>query len=81
MAVETRTDAAAAEASATPPVNVTMSAMDLFIPTIPDANPEGIEQRFKYSTLKNIEGDPDYEQMCITCKEISRNSIAIKSTF
>ena len=56
MAVETRTDAAAAEASATPPVNVTVSAMDSFIPTIPDANPEGIERRFKYSTLTKIEG-------------------------
>ena len=59
MAVETRTDAAAAGVAATTPVNVTMSTMDLFIPTIPEANPEGIEQRFKYSTLKKIEGELD----------------------
>ena len=43
MAVETGTDAAAAGAAAGPPLNVTMSAMDSFIPTIPDANPEEIE--------------------------------------
>ena len=81
MAVETRTDAAAAEASATPPVNVTVSAMDSFIPTIPDANPEGIKQGFKYSTLTKIEGVPDYEQMCIVHKKLCRNSIAINSMF
>ena len=65
MAVETRTYVAAVGAAATPPVNVTMSAMDLFIPTIPNANPKGIEQRLKYSALTKIEGEADYEQMCI----------------
>ena len=43
IAVETRMDVAAAGSEATPPVNVTVSAMDSFIPTIPNDNPEGID--------------------------------------
>ena len=45
MSVETRTDlaAAGAGAAAKPPVNVTVSAMDSFISTIPNANPKGID--------------------------------------
>ena len=81
MAVETRTDAAAAETAATPPVNATLSAMDLFILTTPDANPKGIERQFKYSTLTNIQGWEDYERMCIAHEELFRKVIAIKSTF
>ena len=81
MAVETRMDAAEAVEAATPPVNVTMSTMYLFIPTIPDANPEEIEQRFKYSTLTKNKGGADYERMCVAREEIFRNAIAINSTF
>ena len=58
-----------------------MSAIDLFIPIIPNNNPEGIKRRFKYSTLTKIEGEPDYERMCIVREEIFRIAIAIKSTF
>ena len=80
-AVDNITDAAAAGASSTPPVNVTVSVMDSFIPTIPDANPKGTERKFKYSTLTKIEGEPYYGRMCIACEELCRNAIAIKSTF
>ena len=81
MTVDNRTDAVAAGAGSTPPVNVTVCAMDLFVPTIPDANPEGIERRFKYSTLKKIEGERDYKRMCIVREELCRKSIVINSTF
>ena len=74
-------DVATAGAAETPPVNVTLSAMESFIPTIPDAIPKGIKRRFKYSTLTKIEGGADYKQMCIAREELFRNVIAINSTF
>ena len=74
-------DVAAAGSEATPPVNVTVSAMDLFILTTPDANPKGIERQLKYSTLTNIQGWEDYKRMCIAHEELFRKVIAIKSTF
>ena len=55
--------------------------MDTFIPTIPEANPEGIERRFKYDSLTKIEGEPTYDQMYIVREELCRKVIAIKSSF
>ena len=81
MAVETRLDAAALGAAATPPVNVNVPAMDSFIPISPDANPNGMKQEFKYSNLTKIEGGAAYKHMCIARKELLCNTIAIKSTF
>ena len=60
---------------------MTTTIMDTFIPTIPEANPEGIERRFKYDSLTKIEGEPTYEQMYIVREELCRNAIAIKSSF
>ena len=55
--------------------------MDTYVPIIPDPKPDDIEQRFKHTTLTNIEDKPDYKQMCIVREELFCNAIAIKSTF
>ena len=57
------------------------SAMDTYVPIIPDPKLDNIERRFKHPTLTTIENEPDYEQMCIVREELFRNAIAIKSTF
>ena len=58
-----------------------VSAMDTYVPIIPDPNPDDIDCRFKNPTLTRIEDKPDYEQMCTIWKELFRNAIVIKSTF
>ena len=58
-----------------------VSAMDTYVPIIPDPKPDDIEWRFKHLTLTKIEYKPDYEQMCIVREELFRNAIVIKSTF
>ena len=58
-----------------------VSAMDTYVPIIPDPKPEDIKQRFKHPTLTKIEDEPDYEQICIVREELFRNAIAINSTF
>ena len=63
------------------PATVYASAMDTYVPIIPDPKPDDIERRFKHPTLTTIENEPDYEQMCVVRKELFRNAIAIKSTF
>ena len=63
------------------PAPIYASAMDIYVPIIPDPKPDNIEQRFKHPTLTTIKKEPDYEQMCIIHKELFRNAIAIKSTF
>ena len=68
-------------APAPEPAPVYVSAMDTYVPIIPDPKPDDNERRFKHPTLTKIEGEPDYEQMCIVREEIFRNAIAIKSTF
>ena len=57
------------------------SAMDTYVPIIPNLKPDDIERRFKHPTLTTIENEPDYKQMCIVREELFRNVIAIKSTF
>ena len=68
-------------APAPEPAPVYVSAMDTYMPIIPDPKPDDMERRFKHPTLTKIEDEPDYEQMCIFCKELFLNAIAIKSTF
>ena len=63
------------------PAPVYVSAMDTYVPITPNPKPDDIERRFKHPTLTKIEGEPDYEQMCIVREEIFRNAIAMKSTF
>ena len=86
-----RTSATARAAAAVPPAlnpenepepaPVYASAMDTYVPIIPDPKPDDIERRFKHITLITIENEPDYEQMCVVREELFRNAIAIKSTF
>ena len=46
-------------ATAPEPAPVYASAMDTYVPTIPDPKPDDIERRFKHPTLSTIENDPD----------------------
>ena len=68
-------------ATAPEPAPVYASAMDTYVPTIPDPKPDDIKRRFKHPTLYPIEDEPDYEQMCVVRKRLFRNAIAIKYTF
>ena len=58
-----------------------VSAMDAYVPIIPNPKPEDIEQRFKHPTLTTMDNELDYEQICIVREELFRDAIAIKSTF
>ena len=55
-------------ATATEPAPVYASAMDTYVPIIPEPKPDDIEQRFKHPTLTTIENEPDYKQMCVAAK-------------
>ena len=68
-------------ATAPEPTPVYASAMDTYMPIMPEPKPDDIERRFKHPTLTTIENKPNYEQMCIVREELFRNAIAIKYTF
>ena len=68
-------------APAPEPAPVYVSAMDTYVPIIPDPNPDDIERCFKHPTLTKIEDELNYKQICIIREELFRNSITIKSTF
>ena len=68
-------------ATALEPASFYASAMDTYMPIIPDPKPDNIERRFKHPTLTTIKNEPDYEQMCVVREELFRNAIVIKSTF
>ena len=68
-------------ATAPEAARVYASAMDTYVPIIPDPKPDDNEKRFKYPTLTMIENEPDYEQMCVVRKKFFHDAIAIKSTF
>ena len=82
-----RTSATARAAAASPPSSnaatapepapVYASAMDTYVPIIPDPKPDDIERRFKHPTLTTIENELDYEQMFVVREELFRNVIAI----
>ena len=61
------------------PAPVYVSAMDTYVPIIPDPNPENIKRCFKHPTLTKIEDEPNYEQMFTVREELFRNAIAINS--
>ena len=68
-------------APAPEPAPVYVSAMDTYVPIIPDPKPDDIDRRFKHPTLTKIEDKPNYKQMCIVREELFCDAIAIKSTF
>ena len=74
------TAAATAAASMTPPT-VMVSAMDTYIPNVPEVSAEDIMARFKTTTLTKIEGEPTYIEMDNIRDELYRNAMAIKSCF
>ena len=55
--------------------------MDTYAPSIPKINPNDVKLRFPYQQLTKIEGEPDYEQICVVREEIYRNALSIKSSF
>ena len=62
------------------PALLYVSALNTYVPIIPDLKPEDIERRFKHPTVTKIEDKSNYEQMCTVRKELFRNAISIKST-
>jgi hypothetical protein len=64
----------------TPPT-VMVSAMDTYIPNVPEVSAEDIMARFKTTTLTKIEGEPTYIEMDNIRDELYRNAMAIKSCF
>ena len=50
-------------ATAPKPAPVYASAMDTYVPIIPNLKPDDMERRFKHPTLTMIENEPDYKQM------------------
>ena len=68
-------------ATASAPQNIQVSLMDTCVPSIPDIKPGDVKLRFPYQQLTKIEGEPEYEKMCIVREEIYRNALSIKSSF
>ena len=68
-------------APAPEPSPVYVSAMETYMPIIPDPKPDNIKQRFKHPTLTKSEDKPDYEHMCSVHEELFHNTVAIKSNF
>jgi len=63
MSRNTSNSIAAAEdaaAMATNTTNTTISAMDSFIPTIPEVSADDIEAKFPHKVLTKIKGQPTY---------------------
>ena len=76
----TRVGMAAAAAALAPQI-VQASLMDMYMPSIPDIKPDAVKICFPYQQPTKIEGEPEYEQMCVVRKEIYRNDLSIKSSF
>ena len=62
----TRSGMAAASASPDPQI-VQMSLMYMYMPSIPKIKPNDVKLRFPYQKLTKIEGNPEYERMCVVC--------------
>ena len=60
---------------------VQVSLMDTYALSISDINPDDVKLRFPYQHLTKIEGEPEYEQMCVVREEIYCNALSIKSIF
>ena len=63
------------------PTTITVSIMDMVVPTIPEVTADNIELKMSYPTLTKCEDAPTYSTMSTICEEIFRNAIAVKSTF
>ena len=44
---------------------VQVSLMDTYVPSIPDIKPDDVKLYFPYQQLTKIEGEPEYEQICV----------------
>ena len=58
-----------------------VSLMYTYVTVIPEINPDDVKLRFSYQQLTKIEGEPEYEQMCVVREEIYCNALSIKSSF
>ena len=78
----TRTSANAGQTTplAAAPASNATSAIDAFIPTIPDVNADNLLAQMPHARLTKLDDEPTYEQFFIVCKELYRNVLAIKST-
>ena len=52
--------------------------MDTYVPSIPKIKPDDVKLRFPYQKLTKIEGELEYEQMCVVSEEIYCNVLSIK---
>ena len=62
-------------------MTVTVSIMDMVLPTIPDVTSDDIERKMPYTTLTKYEDAPTYSMMSKIREEMFRNAISVKSTF
>ena len=70
----------ASEGTALAPQIVQVSLMDTYVPSIPEINTNDVKLRLPYQKLTKIEGELEYEQMCVVPKEIYHNALSIKSS-
>ena len=68
-------------ATAPAPQIIQVYLMDTYVPSIPEIKPDDVKLCFPYQQLTKIEGQPEYEQMCIVREEIYRNALSIRSSF
>jgi len=78
VARTTRTSANAGQT--TPPASNATSAIDAFIPTIPDVNADDITKQMPHSRLTKLDNEPTYDQFYVVREELYRNALAIEST-
>ena len=55
--------------------------MDTYMPSIPEINTDNVKLRFPYQHLTKIQGNPEYEKMCIVREEMYCNALSIKFIF
>ena len=70
-----------ATATTPDPQIVQVSLLDTYVPSIPKIKPDDVKLRFLYQQLTKIEGEPEYEKMCVVRELIYRNALSIKSSF
>ena len=70
-----------ATATALSPKIVHVSLMGTYVPVIYEIKPNNVKLRFPYQQLTKIEGESEYEKMCVVQEEIHRNSLSIKPSF
>ena len=70
-----------ATATAPAPEIVQVSLMNIYMPSIPEINPNDVKLRFPYQQLTKLEDEPEYKQMCVVQEEIYRTALSIKSSF